>query len=156
MNAQPSFRRAAQCALCMFMLHSHCPLYAIALFATHRLTRATCTVRWPSLQPLRMQQTQENGLALLYSALTLRTHINSATAQAHGQPSGQHLRCVASASASILTGAAVRLDALSQQTVLGESVFLPHVRFSDSISPGTTAKAHPELSWPSGNQCAPL
>ena len=123
-TAQLSFRRAAQCALCMFLFHTHCPWYALALFATHRLTRAACAVRWPSLRPLRMQQTQENGLALLYSALTLRTHNNSTAAQVHHEPSGQHLRCIACAYAAISTGAALGSMPYRNKQFSGKSIFI--------------------------------
>ena len=74
---------------------------------------------WPFFQPFRMQQMQKNGLAL-HSALTLRTHNHPTAAQVHHKPSGQHLRCIACAYAAIWP-AAFRLDALSQQTILGRA-----------------------------------
>ena len=112
-----------------------------ALFSCLCLILTVLGTPWPFLQPIALlvppaqcvgppfdrsvpQQMQENGLALLYSALTLRTDINSTAAQVHHEPSGQHLRCIACAYATILTGAAFRLDALSQQTILGESIFI--------------------------------
>ena len=83
---------------------------------------------WPFFQPFRMQQMQKNGLAL-HSALTLRTYNHPTAAQVHHKPSGQHLRCIIACAYAAIWPAAFRLNALSQQTILGKSIFILPMAF---------------------------